>query len=359
MIVVIGAGPAGLVTAYYLQKHCLPYRILERQAIGCAWRHHYERLHLNTLRQVSALPGLPMPRDYPRFPSAGQYVAYLESYVRHFNLPVEVGVEVQRLEYNSGWQVETNQGAVAAETLVLATGIWSTPYYPVFGGEADFGGPILHSRDYRNAAVFQGKRVLVVGVGNSGAEIAADLGEHGVTVGIAIREGCYFVPRTESVWRARIGAWLYRHFPRALAMRLLRDDRPPSDFRHLGLNPPAVNPLDTNPVVGFALPQAVAAGWVTVYPCVGRFQPGGVQFVDGREVAFDAVILATGYRPTIGLASDALEVDPRGYPILKQGRSTRNPHLFCVGFTYPTTEGFLQSVPRAARLVVKQIAQHK
>lgn len=356
MIIIVGAGPAGLATAYYLQQRGLPYRVLERGTVGYAWQNHYDRLHLHTLKQVSALPGLPMPRSYPPFPSGAQVQRYLDLYARHFALRIERGVTVQQARLGNGrWQIATNQGMLCGDTLGVATGIWSTPVCPTLGGEAAFGGLILHSSVYRNAAPFRGQRVLVVGAGNSGAEIAVDLSEHGVTASIAIRSGVTFVVKPRSALAMRSAAWLLRKLPRVLGERLLQAAR--RDYSAIISQTPG-SPLDAFPVVDYALPEAVNAGRVAVYGGIERFVAGGARFNDGQTAPFDAVIMATGYRPSVDFLNGQLALDIHGQPLVnRHWQAINNPQLFCVGFWYPTTEGWLQAIGRVAREAVDGIAR--
>jgi len=355
MILIVGAGPAGLAVANELRRRGCTYRVLERDSVGTSWLHHYDRLHVHTLKQISGLPGLPMPPSYPRFPSGRQFQAYLAWYAGRQHLVIETGVEVQRADYDgSMWHLTTNRGPFAGETLVVASGIWSTPYRPSFPGEADFQGSIIHARDYRNPTPFTGQRVLVVGAGNSGSEIAVDLSEHGVETGVTIRGGVAFVPRATSPTAMRLAAWLLRTLPRTVAGRLLRR----RDFSGIGLPRPPGSPLDTFPVVGYDLPHAVAAGRVAVYRDIERFTAHGVRFADGREFACDSVILATGYRPTIQFVAHELKLDSRGWPRLdRHWRAAGHRHLYCVGFWYPNTEGWLQSIGRVARITARSIAR--
>lgn len=355
MILIVGAGPAGLAVAYYLHQRGWPYQILERHTVGSTWRNHYDRLHLHTLKQVSHLPGMPMPAHYPAFPSAEQFRVYLEEYARRFCLNIRSGVEVQHADWTAaGWRLTTSQGPLLCTNLVVATGIWSTPYCPQFTGEGTFGGTIIHSRDYRNPAPFRGQRVLVVGAGNSGAEIAVDLREHGVATSIAIRSGTTFVPYPRSATTMRAAAWLLRNGPRVAGEWWLRWVR--RDFSRIGIPAPEGWLLDAYPVVGYSLPAAVTTKSINVYSGVTGFVPGGVTFADGRAAPFDAVILATGYRPTVQFVAHELDCDARGWPLVDRfWRSRRNPHLSCVGFWYPATEGWLQSIGRVARAAVRGI----
>jgi cation diffusion facilitator CzcD-associated flavoprotein CzcO len=329
--------------------------VLEKDTVGATWAQHYDSLSLHTLKEVSGLPGLPMPADYPRFPSAAQVRAYLRDYARHFALEIEEGTSVQHATYGpQGWKLQTSRGERQGHTLVVATGIWNTPVVPEFEGQQMFGGTLLHARDYRRPQPFEGQRVLVVGAGNSGAEMAVELAAHGVETAIAIRSGSSFVPYPSSPTAMRLMAWFFRTMPRPLARPLLQAARRTFDHRGIPTHPDA--PLDTYPVVGYELPEAVAAGRITVYRGMQRFVRSGVRFDDGQEAPFDSVILATGYRPTLDFVRHELELDEQGVPRLRKWRSVRNPHLYCVGFEYPTTSGFLQSLDRVARDTVRQVS---
>ncbi len=342
MIVVIGAGPAGLAMAHALEQCGREYQVFERGRVGEAWHHHYDRLRLHTLKQGSALPGYPMPAEYPRFPSRAQFLAYLQQYAHHHALRIAEGVDLLQADFDGGrWSLKTTKGIYEATVLVMATGIWSAPVRPILSGEPIFGGHILHSCEYRNPDLFRGRRVLIVGAGNSGSEIAVDLAEHGVETAIALRRGVAFVPRPYSAVAVRLAAWLLQRLPRSLAGRLLRR----RNFHRLGLPLPAGSPLDHFPVVGYELPEAVAAGLVCVYPAPTRLDQGRVYFCDGRSMLCDAIIYATGYRPALEPVAHALAFDAAGRPMLdRYGRAQGNPYLICIGYTYPTTEGWLQAI---------------
>ncbi len=355
MIVVVGAGPAGLAVARELGRRGLACRVLERHTVGHSWGQHYDGLRLHTLKQVSALPGLPMPAGFPDFPTAGQLRDYLREYARLAQIDITEGVEVRRATPSAaGWRLETSAGAVEAEWLVAATGIWSKPFRPQLPGHAQFGGAVVHSSEYRNAAPYRGRRVLVVGAGNSGAEIALDLSAHGVETGIAVRGGVAFVPWPRRAGQQRAAAWLFRSLPRALGRLLLRR----RDFAAQGLPLPSGPLLDAYPVVGYELPEAAARGRVAVYPAVARLLPEGAWFSDGRLADFDAIILATGYRPALDFVAQALHVNECGRPrVDRRWRALGARRLSCVGFRYPATEGWLQGIGRVARQAAEGIAE--
>jgi len=347
MVIVIGAGAAGLALGHALQQRTIDYVILEQDKIGNVWSRHYDRLHLHTLKQVSGLPGLSIPKDYPDFPSAAQVQAYLVQYAEHFQLNIREGVAVTATHWHANtWHLETTSGEMNASTLAVTTGIWSTPVKPSLPGEADFHGHVMHANGYKNAAPFAGQHVLVVGVGNSGSEIALDLSEHGVDTCIAVRDGAYFVPRPASAIASKLLAYELRTLPTPIAEALVKRAR--KDFTDIGLPPPSGPALEAYPVVGYELPEAVAAGRVKVVPAVEHFTRTGVQFMGGAAADFDTVILATGYRPTLSfIQPDQLELDNKDWPKLDEHwRSVRNPNLICLGFRYPSTEGWLQSIGR-------------
>lgn len=344
MIMVVGAGPAGLAIGYELQRRKLPFEILERGVAGETWRHHYDRLHLHTLKELSSLPGLPMPKAYPRFPSGDHVHAYLQDYARHFQFPIRTGVTVQQaIPTPTGWELSADGVPIECDILVVATGIWRTPYLPRIGGEAEYRGEILHSNQYRNPAPFQGQRVLVVGAGNSGSEIAVDLAENKVSTAIAVRDGATFAQHPRWAPVMRVNTWLFRYLPRPMAERFLRTVR--RDYSAIGIPLPSRPLVDSYPTVGFALPTAVANGQIQRFGGIERFTQNGVRFTDGQEASFDVVIMATGYRPTIDFIQGGIELDARGKPrVTRQWQSIANPRLFCIGFWYPTTQGWLEAI---------------
>ena len=194
---IIGSGPAGLACAVALRQAGIEPLVLEKSAsVGASWRKHYDRLHLHTHRRHSGLPGLPMPASYPPYPSRDQVIAYLETYAAHFGVRPRFGCEVKRIRrQGSVWNVETNAETMAAPLVVIATGIAAVALRPTWPGLDAYAGNILHSSDYKNPAPYAGKRVLVIGFGNSGGEIALDLANAGVGVAISARSPVQVLPR--------------------------------------------------------------------------------------------------------------------------------------------------------------------
>jgi cation diffusion facilitator CzcD-associated flavoprotein CzcO len=195
--IIIGAGPAGLATAASLQAKGLGAVILDKAgAVGSVWRRHYDRLHLHTDRGHSGLPGLAMPSTYGRYPSRAQFVDYLENYAARFNLRPVFNTTVRAIRRDgTRWRVEAGVNLQSAPVVVVATGWADYPYLPRWSGTDAFRGDIVHSSAYRNPTPYVGKRVLVVGFGNSGGEIALDLAEAGIDTTIAVRGPVQILPR--------------------------------------------------------------------------------------------------------------------------------------------------------------------
>jgi cation diffusion facilitator CzcD-associated flavoprotein CzcO len=196
-VTIVGAGPSGLAVAACLKQRGITPLVLERGAeVASVWRSHYDRLHLHTAKGGSALPGMAFPSEYPRFISRVQFIAYLESYTRHFALQPSFGEPVSRIAPNSGdWVVTTPRRELTSRHVVIATGYTRVPVQPTWPGLDRFRGEVLHSSRYRNGAAWKGRRVLVVGLGNSGGEIAIDLHEHGASPTIAVRSPVSVIPR--------------------------------------------------------------------------------------------------------------------------------------------------------------------
>jgi len=177
--VVIGAGPGGLAAAAELKRVGVEVIVLDKaDRVGASWAGHYDRLHLHTSRGLSGLPGYPIPRRYGRWVARDDVLRYLAEYARRHALDVHLGVIAQTVERTEGgWRVVTNRGTVEAGTVVVATGYNHTPKLPDLPGLDTYGGKVVHSSAYRNPATLGARNVLVIGPGNSGAEIAADLAE--------------------------------------------------------------------------------------------------------------------------------------------------------------------------------------
>src|SRR5512140_1303837 len=167
--IIIGAGAAGLAVGACLKRAGIPFTILEQSdRVGSAWHRHYDRLHLHTAKAFSALPFVPFPKGTPRYPSRLQVIDYLDAYARQFELTPRFNQRVLSARFvNDRWEVQTQDHSYEAANLVVACGRNHDPYCPNWPGQESFAGTMLHSSQYRNGEPFRGKRVLVVGFGNS------------------------------------------------------------------------------------------------------------------------------------------------------------------------------------------------
>jgi hypothetical protein len=282
------------------------------------------------------------PRGTSAFPTAAEVHAYLRAYAERFGLDVREGVDVAAVAPDAGgWRLETSAGPRRTRVLVWAAGIWAAPVAPALPGRERFGGEVLHVRDYRGPEPFRGRRLLVVGAGNSGKDVATAALGVAASVTLAVRGGVVMVPYPNPISQ-RSGA-LWRRLPPRVADAGLRRLRRP--FPELGLPWPAGSMTEAVPVVGLELVAAVRAGRVAVRTAVIGFGDGTVRFADGGEAPFDAVVLATGFRP----ATDpiAAYLDAAGDPAA--------PGLFVLGARYPSLETWLQQLRREAPAVARRV----
>ena len=337
--------------------------VLEKAAdVGAVWRRHYDRLHLHTDRNHSGLPGMAMPSSYPTYPSRAEMVAYLESYAARFEIKPVFDTEVSCIAREGPrWRVEIWTSRFVAPIVVIATGIADAPYCPAWPGMDGYSGEILHSSRYRNPAPYAGRRVLVVGFGNSGGEIALDLANAGVTVALAVRSPVQIIPRDLLGFPILSWVILYRRLPARLVdainapvLRLAV-----GDFEKLGLRRAAKGPRQMVeedgrvPLIDVGTLAKIRDGAIVVRTGIDRFTTDGVVFTDGKTEKFDIVILATGFRPDLRpLLPNVTDVlDQHGMPRVT-GKPTSEPGLyFCGQITVPT--GQLREIGIEA----KQIAE--
>ncbi|OLZ71582.1 monooxygenase [Streptomyces sp. IMTB 2501] len=372
-VYVIGAGPGGLATAYALRARGIRAVVLEKaDRVGTSWRGHYDRLQLHTTRRLSALPGLAFPRRFGRWVSRDNVVRYLERYAEHHELEIVTGVEVfrvERAEDGNGWLLHASGGReLTGSAVVVATGYNHTPHVPDWPGLADYGGEFLHAGGYRNAEPYAGRDVLVVGVGNTGAEIAVDLVEGGAArVRLAVRTVPHLVRRSTLGWPAQYSGVLVRRLPVRFVDRLCRIQAKVAvpDLSVQGLPRPDTGLYSrvlegAVPVQDVGLIDAVRKGKVEVVAAVESFEgghPGKVVLADGSRIEPDAVIAATGYvRALEGLVGHLGILDDRGRPVAHGGRTaTEAPGLYFTGFTNPIS-GMLREMALDAGRIAKAAA---
>jgi cation diffusion facilitator CzcD-associated flavoprotein CzcO len=368
-VVIVGAGPAGLSTAAALSRRGVDALVLDRgDRIGGSWTRRYERLHLHTIRRFSGLAHHGIPRTYSRYLSKDDYAAYLASYAERFGLRVALGESVVAVRpapsAELAWVVETSGRTVGAEVVVLATGHYAEPRVPSWEGIEEFPGRLVHSADYRTGRDFADLRVLVVGLGNSGAEIATDLVEQGAaSVAVAVRTS------PPIVTRELLGVVPVQLFgialsplgiPRAVdRMGAVLRKRAVGDLRPYGLGEPAWGPFTARrpAVIDVGFLEVLKAGRVTVRPALARLTSDGAEYADGSSEAVDAVVVATGFET--GLESMLRDVPgvvgDDGQPLARSGQPTAAAGLYFIGFD-ETVRGHLFEARRESKRLARRIA---
>lgn len=359
-VLVVGGGPAGLAASRELKRRAVNHLVLERERVGASWAAHYRSLVLHTGKHLSHLPGMRLPRGMPLFPPRDRFVAYLRDYATRFGLPVREGTAVLRASRGSGrWRVETTGGLVEARILVVATGIVSAPNRPTLAGEAEFRGQILHSAAYSEPSMYAGKRVLVVGVGNSGGEIAADLAGAGVDTTVSVRSGAHLLPLKMLGIPSQYWSVLLSRLPDGVRERIaMTASRVNERFR----GPPPLSRPDRPilgsraPLIGDRLPTAIREGAVAVRGPIACLTVDGARFSDGLEEPFDVILLATGFRPATDFIEGLGAPDAAGFPRREGVRGVDLPGLFFVGHRYGPT-GALHAIRADARTAARAIAR--
>ncbi|MFF3392195.1 ArsO family NAD(P)H-dependent flavin-containing monooxygenase [Streptomyces sp. NPDC002669] len=317
-VVVVGGGQAGLAAGYHLRRQGLDFVILDADpAPGGAWQHMWDSLHLFSPAQHSSLPGRLMPAQTGEtYPDARHVVSYLADYEKRYDLPVQHGTRVEAVRRDAGrLLVEADCGTWRARAVISATGIWSRPFLPAVPGRGVFTGQQLHTVDYRSPSGFAGRRVLVVGGGNSGAQIAADLALDG---------------RVEVTWATRRPA---RFLPDDIDGRALFDV---ATARRRALD---AGRDDTGGVASLgdivAVPPVRAArdaGLLTAKPMFHRLTADGVRWADGSHAAVDAVIWCTGFRPALSHLAPLDLRGARGHIPTAGTRALGEPRLHLLGY---------------------------
>ncbi|XP_073100816.1 indole-3-pyruvate monooxygenase YUCCA8 isoform X2 [Elaeis guineensis] len=391
--IIVGAGPSGLAVAASLHRLSVPSIILERSdGIADLWRHRaYGRLFLHLPKAFCQLPHLAFPAHFPTYPSKADFVQYLHSYAHHFSLHPIFGCTVVAAHFDpavslwrvttvwhhlSGRPVQSNSPSQMSESLsessrstseesvgssaepeellevveyvspwlVVATGENAEPVVPKLKGREEFKGSMLHSSEYKSGKEYKGKRVLVVGCGNSGMDLCLDLCEHGAMPFMSVRSAVHVLPR-EMFGTSTFGLAmkLLKWLPLRMVDRFLLTVARMviGNTEKYGLKRPELGPLELKnitgktPVLDVGALTLIRNGRIQIVLEVESLTSNGAKFVDGREMGYDSVVFATGYRSNVTTwLQDSDFISEGGKP------KTPFPHgwkgkngLYCVGFT--------------------------
>lgn len=327
-VAIVGAGPSGISTAVALKDRGVTSVLIDRaDNVASSWRGRYDRLKLNTGRQFSHLPGRKYPKGTPTFPTRDQVIEHLKSGAHEDGIELLLGSSVERLEpLRDGWSLETSTGPVRARQVVVATGYEHSPLLPDWPGRETFAGAVLHSSQYRNPTPYEGRRVLVIGPGCSGMEIAHDLATGGASkVWLAVRTPPNIIKRQGPAGLPGdvIATPLY-HAPIRFADAIARFGRKMDfgDLSEYGLPVPEEGVFSRSARLGVApaivdeeVIAVIKARQIEIVRAMEAFADGQVVLADGTRVDPDTVICATGYRRGLEPLVGHLGVlDERGRP---------------------------------------------
>lgn len=337
--IIIGGGQAGMSAAFFLRRQKIDFLLLDDQSsAGGAWNHTWDSLHLFSPADYSSLSGWQLPATKETYPTKNEFLTYLQAYEKRYEFQVHRNTLVTQVTYaNNLFTIDTNNNKqYHCKTLISATGTAKNPYIPTYPNQALFKGLQIHSVDYKNADSLKNKKVLIVGGGNSGAQILAEVSK--------------VAPTT----------WVTKNPPNFL----------PDDIDGRYLFNQANNQFYGKPTEGKtkslsdivmidSVKEARERGVLNAHPLFKDFFENGVVWEDGKKEAFDAVIWCTGFKANLGHLND-LNLEQNGKIIVKGSQSVKYPNLWLLG--YGNWTGFasatIYGVGKTARETAIQIKEY-
>jgi NADPH-dependent 2,4-dienoyl-CoA reductase/sulfur reductase-like enzyme len=370
---IIGAGAAGISTLQQLRQAGYEADCYEKtDRVGGHWHTDYDALHLITSRDMTHFEDFPMPADYPHFPRRDQVREYLESYASHHGLydVIRFDTAVVSVEPiasdgpvgSTGWTVTLDTGeSIDYDGVLVANGhLWDQKTPAV---AASFTGKQIHSGSYRNTDDIDGTRVLVVGAGNSGCDLAVDAAQHRYDVDIVIREGTYFqpksyfgVPRQEVEWMGQFSPDEQDLISRLLARVVIGEAK---DYP--GMPVPKHRSLaEGSTVVNSLLLYWLQHGRIAVRPGIDRIAGNTVHFIDGTERDYDTILWATGFHASLPFLDDSLVERRFGAPLRFAGGVVPKglEKLYYIGMAAPRGPQ-IPVYGVQAKLAIRMIALHE
>ena len=364
---IIGAGPAGLAVAGRFRKAGVDFEILEQtNKIASKWHKHYDRLLLHTVKSLSGLPHLDFPLDYPQYIPRKQLVTYYENYAKHFGINPHFNCKVTSvLKKNGLWQIVcANEKTFEAQNVIIATGLNRIPNIPNWKGQDNFEGEILHAASYKNPSKFKGKKVLVVGMGNTGAEIALDLAEAKIDVGISVRSEIAVIPRDFLGRPIQLSAQKLAKLPFRIGdlIGVLVQRITFGSIAKYGLPVSKIHPRilvqehGRTPIIDLGTIAKIKKGEISVFKDVLEFHENSIRFTDNNIEKFDVVILATGYYSAISefLENKDSVLNYAWEPANKVGKGELKG-LYFIGYDKYTLGGILGTLKSDSALILKSI----
>lgn len=314
-VIVIGGGQSALACGYYLRRAKLKYLILDKQDIpGGAWLHSWDSLTLFSPADYSSLPGWLMPKSEHRFPLRQEAIDYLRKYEEHYQLNVRRGVEVVDIKKDGiVFKVLTHQGALKAKTVISATGTWGNPAIPKLAGIEDFKGLQIHSGKYKNPKDFTGRKTLVVGEGNSGAQIVAEVSKVTAVKWSTKKEPEFLPDEVDGYYLFNVASARYK----------AEKEGKPFDASQYNLG---------NIVMVPSVKEAQSRGVLVSSGTFDKLYDKGVIWHSGDKEEFDAIIWCTGFGYDTSYLKSLIHIDEKGVAKTSESKSLEMPGLWLVGY---------------------------
>lgn len=377
-VCIVGAGVAGLAIAKQLSDKNIDFTCIDnREQIGGIWAYNsdgkftsaWSRLNQNTPKGRYEFSDFPMPSSYPDYPTRQQVQDYLEAYAHHFKfrqkIRLNTSLEKAARHPDGGWLITTSDNETEFyDYLVVANGHHNKPNYPDYINTSDFSGDSIHSSQYRNREAYQDKNVLVVGIGNSGAQIAVDVSHSAEQTFISTRRGVYILPHyicglrfdklfgfVEWWWVHKILPWPVLHWISSVLYKAFLQKN-----KRFGLPDPDHKMFESLPTLSENFFNRIGDGRLTVKPEVESIKHSTVYFKDGTSEEIDAIIYSTGFNLDFPFLSvPNLVLKDNKVPLYKRIFSTEYPDIFFIGLFQAITFGFLHIMEHQAKLVANYI----
>ncbi|MBG08597.1 MAG: hypothetical protein CME68_07550 [Halobacteriovoraceae bacterium] len=359
-VIIIGAGPAGLATSKVLKDYDIDHLILEKgKHIANSWRIFYKSLTLHTGKHLSHLPGMKFKKEVNLFPPKKQFIDYMEDYKNQFKLPIQVSSEVKKIErvINNKWKVFLDNEIFECDFLVLGVGLASFPFTPKINGIEQFKGEIIHSIKYKTPELYKDKSVLIVGAGNSAAEISYELSEEGIDTTIYIKSGANVAPLSVLGFPIQYVGYIMSVFPKTFQLALIKIGNFFIDLLSGGplIPRPNYSPLDRPPIIGKKFLKSIKKGSIKYQKKIISYKEDGIILENNEFKKIDTIILATGFKVNFDIFEVKIEMDNKGFAKRKDRvEDYIFSNLFYVGQNYDSTGG-LVNIRKDSQIIGKKI----